>query len=236
MSKKQAIAIRHLAFEDLGNLETVLGEEGYEVSYLEAGRDDLSAVAKKDPDVLVVLGGPISANQTETFSFLNTELSILQDRLQRQRPTIGICLGAQLMAKSLGYKVFKGKAPEICWSPVNLTSDGQNSVLSALSDNQLRVLHWHGETFDLPKEAKLLCSTDICTNQAFSIGNHALALQFHLEVELKSVERWFIGHICEIEHTPSISVADLRAQSHEYAERLNKSAQNIWRNWLRAAG
>src|SRR6185436_5058732 len=132
----------------------------------------------------------------------------LEDRLSRRRPTLGICLGAQLIARVLGARVYPARAKEIGWHPLQLTSAGEASPLSHLRATSGQVLHWHGDTFDLPAGAAHLASTEVCPHQAFSI-DAALALQFHLEVDVHRIERWLIGHVCEL-GVNGVDVAQLR--------------------------
>ncbi|MCB1876276.1 MAG: gamma-glutamyl-gamma-aminobutyrate hydrolase family protein, partial [Chromatiales bacterium] len=147
MSTLHAVVIRHLAFEDLGSFAPLLGSDPWNLSYLEAGVDDLSPAA--DADLLVVLGGPIGVNEEREYPFLSEELALLEKRLAADRPTLGICLGAQLIAKALGAQVYPGPAKEIGWSPLSLSSSGADSCLAAVDGGLTPVLHWHGDTFDL---------------------------------------------------------------------------------------
>jgi GMP synthase (glutamine-hydrolysing) len=230
---KNAIAIRHVPFEDLGTLSAVLQQHNYQVTYLEAGRDRLDTIEPLTPDLLVVLGGPIGAYDTEDYPFLNDEKRLLASRLQADLPTLGICLGAQLMASALNARVYPS-TPEIGWSPIELTSAGKASPLQHLSPERTSVLHWHGDTFDLPGGATHLASTPVCQNQAFSWGNHGLALQFHPEVTAVNLERWFIGHARQIGTSPDLSVAGLRQDTARYAPALEAQAPHLWQAWLAA--
>src|SRR5438128_11312748 len=145
MPLKQAAAIRHVPFEDLGAFETALREAGYEIRYVEAGFDDLGADGLHDAELLVVLGGPIGAYEEASYPFLGDELALLECRLKADRPTLGICLGAQLIARALGSRVYPTGAKEIGWSPLELSAAGRTGVLRHLDG--LDVLHWHGDTF-----------------------------------------------------------------------------------------
>ncbi len=226
---KSAIAIRHVAFEDLGSLEPILERHGYRFEYREAGVDRLSA-NDADTDLLIVLGGPIAVYDDAIYPFIAQELALLEKRLARDLPTVGICLGAQLMARALGSRVYPGKRKEIGWAPLTLDSEASANALSPLEG--VPVLHWHGDTFDIPDGAVHLASTDACRNQAFAWRRRGLALQFHAEVRPAALERWYIGHACEISATAGISVAALRAEAARHGAALQKPAEVLWANWI----
>ena len=229
---KSVLVIRHVAFEGLGLLGDVLAEHDYQITTMDAGDGHWEALDPNKPDLLVVLGGPISAYEQTLYPFLTAEYRCLETRLQAGRPTLGICLGAQLMAAVLGARVYPARQKEIGWAPIRLTEAGQTSMLRHIGPDA-PVLHWHGDTFDLPVGAALLASTDLCPNQAFSWGPAALGLQFHLEVLASDIEHWLIGHACEIAALrPATTVTTLRAETHRWAPGLAPQAANGFRHWL----
>jgi GMP synthase (glutamine-hydrolysing) len=181
MSSKEAIVIRHVYFEGLGSFESVLEDHDVVIRYVEAGIDHITSIDPETADLLIVLGGPIGACEDDNYPFLKHELGLLRQRLAAGRPTLGICLGAQMIARALGARVYPAPRKEIGWSRLILTDAGRKSPLRHL---ETPVLHWHGDTFDLPEGATALASTETCVNQAFSIGSNLLALQFHPEVRL----------------------------------------------------
>ena len=187
-SRRSAVALRHVAFEDLGLLAPIMEREGWNVSFCEAAVDDLSHRSIRNADLVIVLGGPIGVYETDDYPFLTSELALLEHRLSRDLPTLGICLGSQLMAKALGSRVFKGPVKEIGWGTIDLTEEGRSSCLEALQGDDAVVLHWHGDTFDLPQGAIRLASNANYENQAFAYGRDALALQFHLEADPRQLE------------------------------------------------
>lgn len=226
-----ALAIRHVGFEHLGTIAGLLDDRGYEVRYLEAGVDDLSR-PMRTPDLLVVLGGPIGAYEEALYPALSDELRLIEAQLAAGRPLLGICLGAQLIARALGARVYPGPAKEIGWAPIRPTAAGRNSVLAPLADNDWHVLHWHGDTFDLPEGALRLAGTDIAENQAFTLGDGVLGLQFHIEVQAGEIERWLIGHAVEIAAAPGVEVADLRRDTARWGPGLERAGRRCLEAWL----
>ena len=220
--------IRHLAFEDLGLFAEPLSGPDWTLRYHEAGLEDLAAPLR-DADLAVVLGGPIGVYETDRYPFLETELAALKERLAAGRPTLGICLGAQLMAAALGARVYPGGRKELGWSGVRLTEAGHGSCLGRLDG--LPVLHWHGDTFDLPAGATLLASTDVYANQAFALGPNALALQFHAEADSRRIEQWLIGHTGELS-AAGIDIPALRARSQALGPGLRAASAGLLADWL----
>jgi GMP synthase (glutamine-hydrolysing) len=228
------VALRHVAFEDLGLLAPIMEREGWDVAFCEAAVDNLSHPSIKNADLVIVLGGPIGVYDTNDYPFLTSEISLIEYRLSRDLPTVGICLGSQLMAKALGSRVFKGAIKEIGWGTVELTEEGRASCLKALQGEAV-VLHWHGDTFDLPREAVRLASNRNYENQAFAYGRNSLALQFHLEADPRQLEEWYVGHASELA-AARISVADLRAATQRHQSGLAQRADRVFGDWLRQCG
>ncbi len=226
---RTAYVVRHLQFEDLGTFAAVLEERGYRIHYLEAGLDNLAPAAHAE--LLIILGGPIGAYEEERYPFLHDELALLRTRLAEERPTLGICLGAQLMARALGAAVYPGPGKEIGWFPLNLTPQGADSPLAPLAGELTNMLHWHGDTFDLPEGAQLLASTPLCRHQAFSLGKHALAFQCHPEADASRIEQWLIGHAGEL-NAMGIDPVQLRRESQHHAARLRQQGRECLRRWL----
>jgi len=227
---KRACVIRHLAFEDLGILAPVLAARGYDIDYREAGIDDIGPALSGAIDLLVVLGGPIGAYEEATYPCLTGELQLIERCLRNQIPVLGICLGAQLMARALGTTVYPG-TKEIGFSPITLTDAGRRSCLRWVGDADGVVLHWHGDTFDLPPAAERLASTPATPNQAFTVGRRALALQFHLKADPAGFERWLIGHTCELAGA-KINIPALRAAAASQGAATVRAGRNVFDDWL----
>lgn len=235
MPAKTILALRHVAFEDLGSFANILMERGYALRYHEAGRNDLATLDPLADDLVVVLGGPIGVYEEEAYPFIRDELQLLRTRLDVGRPTIGICLGCQMIARVLGARVYPGNGKEIGWKPLELSAAGQASPLAAFTE-EISVLHWHGDTFDLPDGATLLASTDLYPHQAFAWGDNVLALQFHIETTAQGLENWFIGHACEIAGTPGLDVPGLRAETARHALAAEMRGRDCLKAWLDQAG
>lgn len=226
------VAIRHLAFEDTGLIDGLLAVRGIGLSYVDVGIDPFDTAALLETDLLVVLGGPIGVYETEAYPFLAGEIDILRRRLAAQKPTLGICLGAQLIAAALGARVAPGPAKEIGYASIELTAEGKQSALAPFAE--VDVLHWHGDNLDLPPGATRLASTKVCPTQAFAIGTRVLGLQFHIETDPRSLERWLIGHACELAQA-KISPSLLREQAARTGQATADAGRRALDVWLAGA-
>ena len=229
---KSAVAIRHVAFEDLGAFAPALAAAGFTVRYHEVGTHDLRALEPDAADLLVVLGGPIGAYEDTAYPFLKDELDVIGRRLTMGRPLMGICLGAQLIARAAGARVFPSGAREIGFAPIMLSEAGARSCLKPFAKDPL-TLHWHGDTFDLPTGAERLASTALCENQAFAIGSAVIGFQFHPEADGRGIEKWLVGHAVELAGA-RIDVPRLRAEAHAYSKRLARKGRAVAAAWLDA--
>jgi GMP synthase (glutamine-hydrolysing) len=224
---QNAVAIYHVAFEDAGTLGPVLQERGIGLTYLQAGVDDLSPAL--DADLLLVLGGPIGIYEIDRYPFLKEELAVIEKAVKQGTPVIGICLGCQALAAVLAARVYPGPQAELGWDQLTLTDEGKASPLGVLEG--LHILNWHGDTFDLPSGATRLASTPVTPNQAFSYGDNVLALQFHVELEGRDMERWLIGHTLELAKH-NVDLAEMRALTARYAPPTNAASRKLFNQWL----
>jgi GMP synthase (glutamine-hydrolysing) len=231
---KSAIAISHVCFEDAGTLADAVSDRGIEFRYLQAGVDDLSAA--KEADLLIVLGAPIGVYEVDRYPFLKEEFAVIEKAVARGKPIIGICLGAQALAAVLGARVYPNREKEIGWGLLGLTPNGRKSPLAVLAENKFRVLHWHGDTFDLPRGATWLAETAITPHQAFSYNHgRVFALQFHVEQHTKGIERWLIGHTLELT-TAGVDLHKLRADSARLGPSMEKASRTMFDVWLDQVG
>jgi GMP synthase (glutamine-hydrolysing) len=230
---RTALALTHVPFEDLGSLAEELSARDYEVQIADACTLDLRSVDALAPALLIVLGGPIGVYETETYPFLQWELALLRRRLAQNSPTLGICLGAQLMAAALGAAVYPGgQGKEIGWAALLPGADAAACpAIAQLLIPDLPVLHWHGDTFDLPRGAAHLAASARYPNQAWSLGASILGLQFHPEVLSGALERWYVGHASELA-AARVDVPRLRSDGRKFGPALHAAARLFWRRWL----
>lgn len=226
---KKCLAVRHVAFEDLGLLGPLVSARGYGVRFHDAGIQPFDGETLLAPDLVIVLGGPIGVYERDTYPFIADEIAAIAARMKADKPILGICLGAQIMAAALGARVAPGPAREIGWAPLTLTADGQKSILGLLGATP--VLHWHGDNCDLPAGCARLASTLHCPVQAFARTPTQLALQFHLETEPARFESWLIGHAVELGKA-GIDPRQLRAQARTQGPATREVGQKVLAAWL----
>ncbi len=184
----RVLAFRHVPFEHLGLIAPELEKHGIRFDYIDLWRNPDIDPPVADADGLIFMGGPMSVN--DNLDWLRREERFIAQAVSRQKPVLGICLGAQLVAKALGARVYQNNVKEIGWREVWWTEEGwRDPLLSGIPSPQ-PVFHWHGETFDLPAGAELLAYSSDCRNQAFRVGNNVYGLQFHLEVTAEMISCW----------------------------------------------
>jgi len=187
---RRLLVLQHIACEHLGLVEPALKDRGMEYRYVRpfAGEDIPKDLAGWDG--VIALGGPMSANDGERIGFIADELRLLTKVLETGMPALGICLGAQLIAKAAGAEITAGEEKEIGWYPLRLTEEGKKDrVLTGLPDT-FPVFQWHGETFDVPPGAVSLAGSERYSNQAFRLGETVYGLQFHLETTQPMIIEW----------------------------------------------
>jgi GMP synthase-like glutamine amidotransferase len=218
---KPILIVQHAEAEGPAALAEVLLGEGCQ---LVAFRVDGGQPVPRDISAygaLVVMGGPMSAASDDSFATRLAEIALLQDALTRSTPTLGICLGAQLLAAAGGAKVYRGAEFEIGWRPVTLTDAATDDALWTGVDGPVEVLHWHRDTFDLPHGAVRLAESSLYANQAFRLGSAAWGLQFHLEVDELTVERFVAETPDEAEIAPG-GAAEIRDRSKSALAQLHE--------------
>lgn len=217
------IVCQHVAYEILGTLNPLLKNAGLRLRYVNFEREPTAQPSLDGYDGLVVLGGPMNVDQTGEFPCLATETALVTEAIRRDMPVLGICLGAQIIAKALGAGVRPNGQKEIGWYPVSVTAEGRSDPLLGSFDTTEQIFQWHGDTFDIPKGAVRLASSPACENQAFRFGDRVYGFQFHLEVDEAMIARWLEvpHHVDEIVAAGGlIDPAVIREQTPLNIERL----------------
>jgi GMP synthase-like glutamine amidotransferase len=178
-----------------------------------------------DIDWLIIMGGPMSANDSNTISWIDPEKKFITDVIKAGKTVIGICLGSQLIASVLGAKVYANTYKEIGWFPIHNLTDTSNLLFK--DNNKFAVFHWHGETFDIPKGATLLASSEGCKNQAFLYNQKVLGLQFHFEVTEDSLPQMLTFGKEDIDGTKYTQTAEYILQQQHFITESNEQMYTI---------
>lgn len=177
---KTALIVRHVPREGAAGFLLPIEAAGYHIERIDVADPAFEAVDLVDPDLLIMMGGPMGVYEGDRHPWIPLQIAKLAARLARDRPTLGVCLGSQMIAAALGAPVYPGGITELGFAPLELTRAGQYSPVRHLED--VPVLHWHSDTFDLPHGVELLASTRNYPHQAFRRGTNLLALQCHAEM------------------------------------------------------
>jgi len=211
-------SLQHVPFEDLAYIETWAQMQGYTVSSTKLYRNeplpDISTV-----DWVVVMGGPMNVLEDTKYPWLVDEKKFIELAIQKNKTVIGVCLGAQLIAAVLGARIYPNAHKEIGWHYADLTVYGSKSELFSSFPDSFITFQWHGDTFDLPRNSRLLATSDACENQAFVYNERVIGLQFHLESTETSIERLIeqCGDEC-VEGRYIQQPTQIRAQSNHIDE------------------
>lgn len=235
MRKRKILVFQHVPFEPLGTLDPQLKNAGFRIRYVNFGRDPYQRPSLDGYAGLIVLGGPMNADDTTHYPNLGTEVELIREALDRDMQVLGICLGAQLLAKALGSHVGVGTTKEIGWYPVSLTSSGATDPLMSCFDGTETLFQWHGDYVELPRGAKLLASSTLCPVQAYSFENNAYGFQFHLEVDEPLIERWLnvpvnLEELATV--TDYIDPMSIRHDIRHYLPRMQDLSHDVFGKWI----
>ena len=187
---KRILVFQHVPYEPLGTLNPQLKSAGFRIRYVNFSREPEARPSLDGYSGLVVLGGPMGACQTDRHPHLTREIELIRQAVHQRLPVLGICLGAQLLARALGAKVRASSRPEIGWYNISVPEQARDDPLFRHFKPSQKIFQWHSDTFSLPRGAAHLASSEACPNQAFKYGDNAYGLQFHLEVDHQLIERW----------------------------------------------
>lgn len=179
---------QHEPFEGLGVIEDWAKVKGFDITRTCFWKEDCKIPEIEEIDWLIVMGGPMSANDEDKLPWLMPEKEFIKKAIEAKKKVLGICLGAQMIAKALGAKVSRNEEKEIGWMPVSITEEAMLNPLFSGIRETMYVLHWHGETFSMPEKAIHAAFSAACVNQAFVFDNRVVGLQFHFEMKKENVE------------------------------------------------
>jgi len=235
MARPKILVFQHVPYEPLGTLDPLLKEAGFRIRYVNFGRNPESRPRLAGYEALIILGGPMNSDQIDTYPNLIREVEIIRDAVDLGKSVLGICLGAQLLAKALGGSVARNKTREIGWHDVDLTAAGlKDPVLSTFAERQ-QVFQWHEDGIVLPPGAVHLASSEASPVQAFRLGEQAYGFQFHLEVSASLVERWLTVPANQAtldEEAGRVDPAGIRRQCGESIEALEALSRETFSRWI----
>ena len=228
---KKLLVLQHVAHELLGTLNPLLKRAGFRIRYVNFARHPDAGPSLDGYDGLIVLGGPMSVNDANRLSHLTTELKLIEEAMRRDIPVLGICLGAQLIANTLGAAVYRNPEKEIGWYDVSPTDHASSDPLLMELQKTEKIFQWHGETFDIPKSTNHLAFSPLCPNQAFRYGTKVYGFQFHLEVDEPMIHRWLkvadnrieISNLHGAEH-----IEFIYSETQRYIGRLGEMSDRVF--------
>jgi len=228
VTQRTALIIRHVPYEGVAGFRVPIEAAGFAVDRIDVADPAFSQVDLRDPDLLIMMGGPMGVYEQDQHPWIACQLRRLAQRVAAGRPTIGVCFGAQMIAAAMGATVHPGPHKEIGFHPVTLHH--RDSVLRHVA--QVPVLHWHGDTFTLPEDVELLASSPHYAHQAFRRGPNILALQFHAEMGLDPRFDAWIEQGGEMMAEAGVDEATLRAAHDRHGPAAVAAGQAMIAEWL----
>jgi GMP synthase (glutamine-hydrolysing) len=232
---EEILVFQHGPFEDLGVFGEVLDKQSAYCRVIRLFHGEMPAENWERITALIVLGGPMSAADEESFPFLRWEKRIIRAAINDEVPVLGICLGAQLVAITLGAALYEGPVKEIGWNSITMTPHGQVDSLMGYLPENATVFQWHSNGFELPSGAVRLASSTNYENQGFRVGRSIYGLQFHLEVTPRMIERWIEEKSKDLAQAPYVLPDKIRADTHNYAPTLKYYGERFLTEFVRRA-
>jgi len=235
MARPKILVFQHVPYEPLGTLDPLLKAAGFRIRYVNFGRNPKLRPSLEKYAALIILGGPMNSDQIDSYPNLITELEIIREAIARNMSILGICLGAQLLAKALGGTVSRNVEREIGWYDVSLTDEGlADPVLGTFARRQ-RVFQWHEDGIGLPPGTVHLASSPASRIQAFRYGEHAYGFQFHLEMDNSLIDRWLTvpdNQDVLAEEQGRIDPQRIREQTPNSIDALQTLSQQTFSRWI----
>ena len=233
------LVFQHVAHEILGTLNPLFKSAGFRIRYVNFGRHPDAEPELDGYRGLVILGGPMNVDEVDRHPHLATEVRVVREAIERGIPVLGICLGAQLIARALEARVEPNCEKEIGWSDLQVTAEARRDpLLSHFADTE-KIFQWHGDTFEIPHGAVHLATSPACANQAFRYRDNVYGFQFHLEVDEPMIDRWLRVPInrSEIESLAGKVCPDrIRLETTTHLERLKELSERTFGEFVRLFG
>lgn len=231
---KKLLIVQHVPYEPLGTLTPLLKAAGFRLRFVNFSRRPTLRPRLGGYHGLVVLGGPMSVLDEDSLPHLKTEQAMIGAAVERGMPVLGICLGAQLLAKTLGGKVSVCPRKEIGWHSISLTRAGRSDPLLHHLGASAQVFQWHSDTFEPPASADALACSSLCEYQAFRYGDNVYGFQFHLEADAALIERWLTvpAHRRELKALPDVDPAQIRRETGRRIETLQRLSRQVFSGFI----
>jgi GMP synthase (glutamine-hydrolysing) len=229
-SKDVSILLHHKS-ELPGSILDALKRAGLGQIYVRSFQKERIPKEIGDSAGLVIMGGPQSVYEENKFPWVRDEIRLIEDALNHGKPILGICLGSQLLAATLGANVYPGRQKEIGWHRVSLSPSAASDDLFNGKPSSLTAFHWHGDIFDLPRGATLLASSALTANQAFRYGKNAYGLLFHLEVTLPQINATVATFADELQ-SAGLNGSAIKLYSHTHLPALQKIGREVFARWV----
>ena len=225
--KKTILSIQNTEIETLGNLKKLFESDGFEIETKHVKKDSIPQEVDNYA-AIVILGGYMSVYQN--LPFLEEQQKLIRNANHHQVPLLGICLGSQLIAQALGGRVYKGQRKEIGWFEVKVNNEGRNEIFKGITNERIKVFQQHGDTYELPKSAILLASSNLYP-QAFKVGT-SIGILFHLEVTHEIIRNWTSNYRLEMTEVGVSTDSILNNKKNEF-ENLADNCKVVYSNFFK---
>jgi GMP synthase (glutamine-hydrolysing) len=235
MARPKILVFQHVPYEPLGTLDPLLREAGFRIRYVNFGREPESRPSLDGYEALIILGGPMNSDQIDSHPNLITEVELIREAVDRNLSVLGICLGAQLLAKALGGSVSRNETREIGWYDIDVTAEGATDPVIADFQSRQQVFQWHEDGIELPPGTTHLAASDASRVQAFRHGEHVYGFQFHLEVDAALVERWLTVPANQVTLQDEAGRVDpelIRKQTADWIGELEGLSKGTFSRWI----
>jgi GMP synthase (glutamine-hydrolysing) len=229
--ERRVLVLQHAQSENLGTIEDALRIGGVAFDYVHVFQGQPLPDDVEGSSGLIVMGGPMGVYETGRFPFLLREMKLIEAFLRAPRPILGVCLGSQLLAATLGAIVRKGRKKEIGWYPVQLSPKSEQDPLWSGVPSRFVAFHWHGDMFDLPRGAVALASSDITPVQSYRFRDRAYGILFHLEVTERHISKMLHEFDGEIQHE-NLNPAGIMKQAESFLSPLEQIGATVFRRWV----